>query len=166
MTPAEATKNITSQLNNDDNFPAEIPIQKTIGKLKLMEPNTYALAHPASTLLKDYADNGCPVDCGPDWSIKKIKLLLVKGPHSSANSKEAIKQLRAETVQKISNQYARVVKWSDIKDNIPPKLKLSPVAMIPHKSKKYRCILDLSFTLFDKGIEYSSVNSTTTKLAK
>ena len=166
MTPAEATKNITSQLNNDDNFPAEIPIQKTIGKLKLMEPNTYALAHPASTLLKDYADNGCPVDCGPNWSVEKIKLLLVKGPHSSANSKEAIKQLRAETVQKISNQYARVVKWSDIKDNIPPKLKLSPVAMIPHKSKKFRCILDLSFTLHKNGQRYASVNETTARLSK
>jgi hypothetical protein len=39
------------------------------------------------------------------------------------------------------------------------------VAMIPHKSKRYRCILDLSFTLFQNGQTYSSVNDTTTRLA-
>jgi hypothetical protein len=45
----------------------------------------------------------------------------------------------------------------------PPKLKISPVAMIPHKSKPYQCILDLSFTLYDKSVAYSSVNETTNK---
>jgi hypothetical protein len=46
---------------------------------------------------------------------------------------------------------------------IPPKLKIGPVAMIPHKSKPYQCILDLSFTLHNKGIAFSSVNATTDK---
>jgi hypothetical protein len=166
MTSDEASKNITHHLNNNENFPSEIPIQKTIGKLKLMNPNKYALKHPAAPLLKEYADDGCPVNCGPDWSKDKIETLLEKGPHSSAKSKEAIKQLRQETLLKISNNYARVVKWGDIKNNLPPKLKLSPVAMIPHKSKKFRCILDLSFTLHKNGQRYSSVNETTKKLSK
>ena len=38
--------------------------------------------------------------------------------------------------------------------------------MIPHKSKQYQCILDLSFTLFKNGIKYKSVNETTTHNAK
>ena len=92
--------------------------------------------------------------------------LMKKGPHQSSKGKEAIRQLRQETNDKINQGFARIVKWGDIKHNLPPKLKISPVAMIPHKSKKYRCILDLSFTLFDKGIEYSSVNTTTNRLAK
>ena len=33
--------------------------------------------------------------------------------------------------------------------------------MIPHKSKAYRCILDLSFTFTADGITYPSVNNTT-----
>ena len=65
--------------------------------------------------------------------------------------------------KKIKDRYARVVKWVTIKDNIPKKLKLLPVAMIPHKSKKYRCILDLSFTLHEKGKTFTSVNATTNK---
>ena len=166
MTQKEVNDDLKYQLENDENFPKEIPVKEKIGKLKLMNPRTYSLKHPAAPLLKQYADNGCPVNCGPDWSKEKIILLLQKGPHVSANSQAAIKQLRVETKQKISNEYARVVKWKDIKNNIPNKLKISPVAMIPHKSKKYRCILDLSFTLHKNGKRYSSVNETTTKLSK
>ena len=80
--------------------------------------------------------------------------------------KSAVIQLREETKDKVHHGYARVVKWKDIKDDIPPQLKISPVAMIPHKSKKFRCILDLSFALYHKGQRLSSVNESTTKLAK
>ena len=38
--------------------------------------------------------------------------------------------------------------------------------MIPQKSKPFGCILDLSFTLFHKGIKYSSVNERTRKMAR
>ena len=166
QTPSESYNDLKRRLRDNDTFPTEIPIQDKIGELKLMQPKGYALTHPATPLLQNYADTGCPVDCGPNWSRKKIELLLEKGPHSSALLQAATKQLRNETKEKIKNQYARIVTWRDIKNNLPPKLKISPVAMIPHKSKKYRCILDLSFTLHKNGKSYSSVNSTTTKLAK
>ena len=52
--------------------------------------------------------------------------------------------------------------WDDIKDNPPEQLKISPVAMIPHKSRKYRAILDLSFKLRLKNGELLSVNKATT----
>ena len=64
------------------------------------------------------------------------------------------------------HKYARVLKWGDIKDSIPTKLKISPVAMIPHKSKAYRCILELSFTFFHRGIWFSSVNKNTNKKSR
>ncbi len=56
--------------------------------------------------------------------------------------------------------------WNDIKDNPPPQLKLSPIAAIPHKSKAYRSILDLSFRLCleNRGVR-AAVNNTTTKTA-
>ena len=79
--------------------------------------------------------------------------MLQRGPHLSALSKNAGRQLRQETADKITYKYARVVKWGDIKDKIPQKLKISPVAIIPHKSKSYICILDILFELFNKGVK-------------
>jgi hypothetical protein len=138
MTPEEHKKYIQSEINKADLFPQEIPeIKQNVGKFKLMEPTNYALNHDAAPLLNDYATNGCPVDCGPDWSREHIEALLHRGPHKSSTSKAAIKQLRDETRDKIKHGYARLVHWSEIKNDIPKKLKISPVAMIPHKSKKF-----------------------------
>ena len=61
--------------------------------------------------------------------------------------------------------HAKIVKWKDIKINTPKNLKISPVAMIPHKSRKYRTIIDLSFQLRIKGKKMPSVNSGTKPIA-
>jgi hypothetical protein len=168
LTFEQANKKLKNKLNNDTAFPLGPPIKPTIGKknIGLMWPRTYATSHAAAPLLNSYAQQGCPVNCGPDWGIEQIKALLTRGPHRSAKSKQAAKQLLAETTEKIKNGYARVVKWGDIKHAVPPKLKISPVAMIPHKSRAYRCILDLSFKLFAKGKSFQSVNESTVKKSK
>ena len=59
-----------------------------------------------------------------------------------------------------------MLKWGDIKNNIPTKLKISPVEMIPHKSKAYQCILDLSFALFHQGIRFAFVNENNNKKSR
>ncbi len=57
-------------------------------------------------------------------------------------------------------------KLDDIKGDPPKELKVSPVAAIPHKSKDYRSILDLSFRLrLEDGGEVPAVNETSTKTA-
>lgn len=57
----------------------------------------------------------------------------------------------------------KVVLWDDIKDSLPEQLKVSPLAMIPHKSRKFRAILDLSFRLrLKNGDVVPSVNEGTT----
>ena len=67
---------------------------------------------------------------------------------------------------KVAKGQARVVLWDDIKHDHPKQLKISPVAAIPHKSRAYRSILDLSFALrLDDGGTVPSVNDTTQKLA-
>ena len=170
MSPAEYDEHLAQKLKNDTCISSELPAKELIGKslqLGLMKPQPpYATTHDAIPLLDGYANDGCPVDCGDDWTKEHIILLLERGPHRSANCKKAVRQLRQETVEKIKHKYARVVKWGDIKNNMPKKLKISPVAMIPHKSKPFRCILDLSFNLRHKGICYSSVNERTKKLAR
>jgi hypothetical protein len=165
-TPAEEKEYMAKELGSEENFPNEIPIKDHIGKSDLMFPRTYSEFHNATPMLKSYAKKGCPVDCGPEWTREKILLLLRRGPHRSSKNKNATRQLRLETKEKVKCGYARVVRWGDVKTNLPAKLKISPVAMIPHKSKAFRCILDLSFTLHHEGTSYASVNATTNPLAK
>ena len=83
----------------------------------------------------------------------------------SAHGPKAAKFLRDEVADKIKTGYARVVKWGDIKHNVPRHLKISPAALVPHKSRSFQTILDLSFALRYKGGIVPSVNSTTLKQA-
>ena len=61
--------------------------------------------------------------------------------------------------------FAKIVRYGDIKNKLPRHLKISPVACIPHKSRSYQVILDLSFNLRVNGIKLASVNDSTNKLA-
>jgi hypothetical protein len=45
-----------------------------------------------------------------------------------------MEQLRLEVAEKVAAKQARLVAWDSIKHNFPPQLKVSPIAMIPHKS--------------------------------
>ena len=79
---------------------------------------------------------------------------------------EAIAHFKAEVNDKAKSRQAKRVLWDSIKDNPPAELKISPIAAIPHKSKQFCSILDLSFNLLLKqGGIVLLVNSTTTKIA-
>jgi hypothetical protein len=95
-----------------------------------------------------------------------MQAAIDRGPHASALSPKAIAQMDEEVTAKLKSKQARLVRWTDIKDNPPPQLKISPLAMVPHKSRPFRAILDLSFAIKLSPTEtIPSVNSTTTKLA-
>jgi hypothetical protein len=112
------------------------------------EPCALANKHQAALLLSFYSKDGCPTNCEPNWSIQHIEAATKKCPMK-------------ETKDKIKDGYAKIVKWKDIKTNVPPQLKISPVAMIPHKSRQFQAILDLSFQLRINGKKQPSVNSAT-----
>ncbi len=58
------------------------------------------------------------------------------------------------------------MQWDNIKDNPPKELKILPIAAIPHKSKDFCSILDLSFRLcLANGGVRASINDTTKKTA-
>ena len=60
----------------------------------------------------------------------------------------------------------RIFYWNDIKKKIPKDMKVSPVAAIPHKSKAFQTILDLSFSLKLEPIaQILSVNKNSVKTA-
>jgi len=130
-----------------------------------MCPSGLALQHPAAELLKSYATEGCPTNTGRDWSPAEMQSAIDRGPHRSALAPDAIVQHTLELQEKIEKGQARVVSWDDIKDNPPAKLKISPLAMIPHKSRKYRALLDLSFPVKLETYTLDSVNDCTVKTA-
>jgi hypothetical protein len=101
-----------------------------------MCPNGLALQHPAAKLLKDWDTFGCPTHTGKPWSNEEMWEAVTKGPHSSAQSPEAIAHFKTEA-EKVRTNQARLVLWDSIKDNPPKELKISPIAAIPHKSKDF-----------------------------
>jgi hypothetical protein len=130
-----------------------------------MWPTKYILQHNAAPALAQYATHGCPVNCSKDWMAKQIETALKYGAHPSAKVPEALKCLITKANEKITNGFAKIIKWKDIKNNIPPKLKISPLAMIPQKSRNFRGILDLSFKLKSKNkTTAKSVNEVTIKI--
>jgi hypothetical protein len=128
----------------------------------LMAPSGPALDHPAAQLLLELATLGCSSEMGAKWQLDLLEAAIKKG-HPSALVPEAATQLRAETLEKVEQGYARLVRWADIKDNPPPNLKVSPIAAIPHKSRLFRMILDLSHGVSLNGTKHASVNEATNK---
>ena len=95
-----------------------------------------------------------------------MEAAIQRGPHVSAMEPEAMQQLHTEVQEKVQKGQVRVVTWDSIKGKPPRELKISPIAMIPHKSRKYRAILDLSFECRLANMEtIKSVNATSTKTA-
>ena len=155
-----------NQLHTSTAFPSDVPIKEDAGKLGLMWPRgNIANSHPAANMLHHYSNKGCPVDAGTDWTNQMILTALKRGPHISAKDPDAITYLYQETAEKLKGGYITKHKWGDIKNSHPTNLKLSPLAMIPHKSRSFRCILDLSFQLKVKGKKINSVNQNTNKLS-
>ena len=128
-----------------------------------MRPRNRALNHVASDELLRYATNGCPVDCGPNWSLERLEAAIQMGPCKSARSTEAITACHKEVLQKVSEGHCQLIKWNTIKNNPPPNLKVSPIAAIPHKSWAYRMILHLAYQIKINKEKLKSVNETTNK---
>jgi hypothetical protein len=132
-----------------------------------MYPQNEVLNHPAGPDLLQYALDGCPVDCGDDWTLEQLEAAILNGAHASANIPEAAAACKKEALERVKEGSCRLVNWIDIKDNFPPNLKISRLAAVPHKSRKYRMILDLSFQLLVNGRRLESVNDSSDKsLAK
>lgn len=123
-----------------------------------MAPSGPALAHPAAQLLQDYATNGCPANCGDPWTIEQLDIAVERGAHASAKDPIAAAALHQETLEQVKGGYARLIPWKQLREKMVPQLKIQPIAAIPHKSRAFRKILDLSFA-FDES--FTSVNDST-----
>ena len=68
-------------------------------------------------------------------------------PHESALTEEAIAHFAAEAKEKVASNQERLIFYKKIKGDFPTKMKVSPIAEIPHKLNAFRSILDLLFSL-------------------
>ena len=71
----------------------------------------------------------------------------MRGTHDSSLAEEVISHFAAEAKGKVAPKQAHLVLYEKIKGYLPAQIKVSPIAEIPHKSKAFRSILDLSFSL-------------------
>jgi hypothetical protein len=99
-----------------------------------MAPQGLALQHEAAQLLTDWENFKCPTRTGQDWTLIKIQVANDHGPHQSTLKPEAIAHFEVEVQDKVAKEPAHMVLWEDVKSNHPCQLKVSPVAVIPHKS--------------------------------
>ena len=130
--------------------------------ISLMCPAGIVTSHLAGELLSEWSQLGCPTKTGRPWSKEE----MWGGPHQSSLSIDALAHFAAESTKKVKVGQAKLVLWDDIKHNPPPQLKISPIATIPHKSKVFWSILDLSFCLrLRNGGFLDSVNASTIKMA-
>ena len=102
---------------------------------------------------------------GKNWTMEDLEEAIEVRPHLSDLDPEAMEQLQAEVAEKEALGQAKVVLWDDIKNDPPKALKISRIAVIPHKLRKFRAILDLSYTVKLMECRIEAVNDTTTKTA-
>lgn len=112
-----------------------------------MRPSGRALQHSAGALSLQCGTVVCPADCSEDWPPAEMQAAIDRGPRRSALLPEAIECVQKEAREKAAQGCACIVRWDNIKDAPPKRLKIHPLSMIPHNSRKFRAILDLSFRL-------------------
>ena len=69
-----------------------------------------------------------------------IEAALRRGTHPSYDTESSMKALHYETSDKVDNEYAKVIRYVELKKNPPVKLKISPLSMIPNKPRSYHTI--------------------------
>lgn len=67
--------------------------------------------------------------------MEELEAAVEKGPHSSALEPDAIDQMQKEARENEEQGFAKIFTWEWLKKNLRrhPQLKLSLLAMIPHK---------------------------------
>jgi hypothetical protein len=113
-------------------------------------------------MLLDFAHDGCPAETGDDWNLDLLDEAVRHGAHPSALDPIAAEALITETMRKVDEGFARIIPWKTLRDQLPAKLKVSPIAAIPHKSRLFRMILDLSHGFRLVEVDCPSVNDGTT----
>ena len=114
----------------------------------LMFPGPIAQQHPVGPQLRTWGHQGCPANLQDNWTLDQLDAAVAYGAHPSASTPEAAEALRHEALEKVEQRFAKLMPWSQLRQLIiqgsHKHTKVSPIAAIPHKSRLFRMILDLS----------------------
>jgi hypothetical protein len=78
------------------------PLQSKLPSFKgLIYPRNESLIHPAGPDLLQYALDGCPVDCGDDWTLEQLEAAILNGSQASANIPEAAAACKKEALERV-----------------------------------------------------------------
>jgi len=156
----------SERARRDVNFVPRILIAPPEGKpTSLMQPQPLADVHPFMPTLKEWR-HGIEVDCGPDWTWDVIEAAVVRGPHPTAHTPEAIALFEEDIEYQRHAGFCKIIPCEELKRTRPMNLKISPVAAVPQVGRRPRIILDLSFPVYQDvdGVitaTQASVNDTT-----
>jgi len=145
----------------EDNPQDLTPVQSKYPRVHqrpLMMPSGPALDHPFAPALTQLATEGCPSGLTDSFPLHALEAAIERGAHPSARTPEAAKALLEETNDKIAQGFARLIPWEELRQCLPEAIRISPIAAIPHKSRLFRMILDLSYMFTIDGAPWSSVN--------
>jgi hypothetical protein len=62
--------------------------------------------------------------------------------------KESIALVHEDIQYQVDAGFSRIMLWSELQKLHPPKLKISPMAVVPQKNPRGRLKLDLSFPVY------------------
>jgi hypothetical protein len=88
-------------------------------------------------MLMKWATQGVPTQITPSFPLEVLEFAVQQGAHPSAKKSAAALELRKETLEKVAQGRAQLVKWEELRHNLPPDIRISPIAAIPHKSRAY-----------------------------
>ena len=86
--------------------------------------------------------------------MPEVEVVVKQGLHKSAMCPDAMTQLHQEVNKKMKARQAQLCPCDGICKNRPKSLKVSPVAMLPHKLGHFRAVFDLLFRLCLKSGAY------------
>ena len=72
---------------------------------------------------------------GKPWTLNQMEEAIDRGLHVSTLQRVVTEILDEEVAAKEKKGQCKVVLWGSIKENPPEELKISPIDMIPHKSR-------------------------------
>ncbi len=132
---------------DESKLPSTQLLQNSTSYQNSMCPLGLALDHTTAAHLNKWSRLGCPTMIGKPWTKLQLTTAIRRGPYSSALTPTAMVHFANKMKQKVACGQAKLICWRDIRNNPPAELKISPISAIPHKSKPYQSILNLSFTL-------------------
>ena len=84
-------------------------------------------------------------------------------PSKRTDTQNSSSMPQGSALERVQDGCCKVVRWNDIKHNPPANLKVNPISAIPHKSRSFHMILDLSFQLQNVTTPPPSVNDASEK---